>query len=47
MFKGEWRETSQSRALSEPDVNLSIHPAPIIRSWAPRSNGGTWWDYAV
>jgi len=24
---GEWRGTSQPRALSEPDVNLSIHPA--------------------
>ena len=28
---GEWREALQPRALPEPDVNLSIHPAPIIQ----------------
>jgi signal transduction histidine kinase len=27
---GEWRGASQPRALSEPDVTLSRHPAPII-----------------
>src|SRR3954451_23491462 len=26
----EWRGASQLRALPEPNVNLSIHPAPII-----------------
>jgi hypothetical protein len=39
---GEWRGTSQSRALSEPDVNLPIHPAPIIQPQAPGSSGRTW-----
>ena len=39
---GEWRGTSQPRALSEPDVNLSIHPAPIIRPLVPGSSGQTW-----
>ena len=28
---GEWREALQPRALPEPDVNLAIHPAPIIQ----------------
>ena len=28
---GEWREALQPHALPEPDVNLSIHPAPIIQ----------------
>ncbi len=28
---GEWRGALQPRALPEPDVNLSIHPAPIIQ----------------
>jgi hypothetical protein len=40
--EGEWRGTSQPRALSEPDVNLPIHPAPIIQPLAPRSSGRTW-----
>jgi len=40
--EGEWRGTSQPRALSEPDVNLSIHPAPIIQPLVPGSNGRTW-----
>ena len=31
MQLGEWREALQPRALPEPDVNLSIHPAPIIQ----------------
>ena len=39
---GEWRGTSQPRALSEPDVNLSIHPAPIIQPLFPGSSGRTW-----
>ena len=39
---GEWRGTSQPRALSEPDVNLSIHPAPIIQPLVPGSSGRTW-----
>src|SRR5947209_16892602 len=34
----EWRGASQPRALPEPDVNLSIHPAPIIRPWVPGPN---------
>src|SRR5580700_614324 len=38
---GEWRGASQPRALSEPDVNLSIHPAPIIQPLVPRPNGRT------
>jgi hypothetical protein len=38
---GEWRVTSQPRALSEPDVNLSIHPAPIIQPLVPGSSGRT------
>ena len=38
---GEWRGALQPRALSEPDVNLSIHPAPIIQPWVPRPNGQT------
>jgi len=29
---GEWRGASQPRALAEPDLSLSIHPAPIIQS---------------
>jgi hypothetical protein len=39
---GEWRGASQPRALSEPDVNLPIHPAPIIQPLAPGSSGRTW-----
>jgi hypothetical protein len=38
---GEWRGASQPRALSEPDVNLSIHPAPIIQPLVPGSSGRT------
>ena len=38
---GEWRGTSQPRALSEPDVNLSVHPAPIIQPLVPGSSGRT------
>src|SRR5947209_14081920 len=34
----EWRGASQPRALPEPDVNLSIHPAPIIRPLVPGPN---------
>ena len=40
--EGEWRGTSQPRALPEPDVNLSIHPAPIIQPLIPGSSGRTW-----
>jgi len=39
--EGEWRGTSQPRALPEPDVNLSIHPAPIIQPLVPGSSGQT------
>ena len=39
--EGEWRGASQPRALSEPDVNLSIHPAPIIQPPVPRPSGRT------
>ena len=28
---GEWRGGTSSCALSEPDLNLSAHPAPIIQ----------------
>jgi hypothetical protein len=45
--EGEWRGASQLRALSEPDVNLSIHPAPIIQPLAPGSSGRTWWGCAL
>ena len=38
---GEWRGASQPRALSEPDVNLSIHPAPIIQPLVPVPSGRT------
>src|SRR5215469_12704463 len=33
--RGESRGASQPRALAEPDRNLSIHPAPIIRPQVP------------
>lgn len=36
---GDWREASQPRALPKLDVNLSAHPAPIIRPRIPGSNG--------
>src|SRR5271154_5167183 len=39
--EGEWRGASQPRALPEPDVNLSIHPAPIIQPPVPRPSGRT------
>ena len=35
----EWRGALQPRALPEPDVNLSIHPAPIIGPLVPKPNG--------
>src|SRR3954447_19964751 len=38
---GEWREALQPCALSEPDVNLSIHPAPIIQPLVPKPSGRT------
>src|SRR4051812_30049617 len=41
------RGASQPRALPEPDVNLSIHPAPIIRPLVPGSSGRTWWGCAA
>ena len=34
----EWRGALQPRALPEPDVNLSIHPAPIIGPLVPNPN---------
>jgi len=37
---GEWREAFQPRALPEPDVNLSIHPAPVISPLIPTPNPG-------
>jgi hypothetical protein len=43
----EWRGASQPRALPEPDVNLSIHPAPIIQPWIPGPSGRTGWDCAA
>ena len=39
--EGEWRGALQPGALSEPDVNLPIHPAPIIQPLAPGSNERT------
>src|SRR3954470_13268902 len=44
---GEWRGASQPRALPEPDVNLSIHPAPIIRPSVPGPNVRTVLDCDV
>src|SRR5664279_1930614 len=44
---GEWRGASQPRALPEPDVNLSIHPAPIIQPPVPRPSGRTGSDCAA
>src|SRR3954453_2529684 len=44
---GEWRGASQPRALSEPDVNLSIHPAPIIQPLVPGPSGRTGWISAA
>ena len=43
----EWRGASQPRALPEPDVNLSIHPAPIIRPLVPGPNVRTVLDCDV
>ena len=43
----EWRGASQPRALPEPDVNLSIHPAPIIRPLVPGPNVRTALDCDV
>jgi hypothetical protein len=37
----------QPRALPEPDMNLSIHPAPIIGPLVPSSNGRTVQDRGV
>ena len=45
--EGEWRRASQPRALPEPDVNLSIHPAPIIRPLTPWPSGRTGLDCAA
>jgi len=45
--EGEWRGALQPRALSEPDVNLSIHPAPIIQPLVPRTSGRTLWGCAA
>jgi hypothetical protein len=44
---GEWRGASQPRALPEPDVNLSIHPAPIIQPLVPGPSGRTRSDCAA
>jgi hypothetical protein len=38
---GEYRRASQPRALAEPDMNLSIHPAPIIQPQIPSSSERT------
>jgi hypothetical protein len=38
---GESRGASQPHALAEPDKNLSIHPAPIIRPPVPDPSGRT------
>ena len=43
----EWRGALQPRALPEPDVNLSIHPAPIIGPLVPSSNVRTVPDRGV
>jgi len=43
----EWPGALQSRALPEPDVNLSIHPAPIIGPLVPSSNVRTVPDRGV
>ena len=39
----DWRRgvTSHLRALPEPDVNLSIHPAPIAQPPSPSANART------
>ena len=44
---GEWREASQPRALIEPDVNLSIYPAPVIQPFAPGPSERTGVDFAA
>ena len=44
---GEWRGASQPRALPEPDVNLSIHPAPIIQPSVQGPSGRTGPDCAA
>jgi hypothetical protein len=41
---GEWRGALQPRALSEPDVNLSIHPAPVIQPLIPQPSERTGLD---
>jgi hypothetical protein len=38
---GESRGASQPHALAEPDMSLSIHPAPIIRPLVPDPSGRT------
>src|SRR5438270_8164498 len=43
----EWRGASQLRALPEPDVNLSIHPAPIIGPLVSSSSVRTGRDCVV
>jgi len=43
----EWRGALQPRALPEPDVNLSIHPAPIIGPLVPNPNVRTVPDRGV
>ena len=43
----EWRGALQPRALPEPDLNLSIYPAPIIGPLVPSSNVRTVPDRGV
>ena len=39
--QGECPAESHRQALPEPDVNLSIHPAPIVQPVTPAPNGQT------
>src|ERR1700736_5025582 len=43
----EWRGAFQLRALPEPDMSLSTHPAPIIGPLVPGSNERTVLDCDV
>jgi hypothetical protein len=45
--EGESRGASQPRALAEPDMSLSTHPAPIIRPQVPGSSRRTAGDCGV
>ena len=39
----EWRGASQPRALPEPDVSLSTHPAPIVQPRPQVANARAEW----